>query len=165
MDTTKGFFLIVGVLVAGLLFGAVFTGQAVKKGCKDRDGDGYFFQSACGTSVDCNDANPSIYPGAPEICQDGIDQNCDGVDQACTTISTSVSSTIPNCVDSDGGQDVFIKGSVTTNTTLYWDFCVASNTTAFTVNEYYCNSFGLPANVRINCPSSYVCNDGACRLT
>ncbi|MFK7986362.1 MAG: putative metal-binding motif-containing protein [Sandaracinaceae bacterium] len=43
---------------------------------EDDDGDG-FGDAACGAN-DCDDANPSVYPGAPELC-DGIDNDCDGI--------------------------------------------------------------------------------------
>jgi hypothetical protein len=33
--------------------------------------------------IDCDDDNPSRYPGAIEMCADGIDQNCDGADASC----------------------------------------------------------------------------------
>lgn len=53
--------------------------------CSDGDGDSYYAQSQCGTPVDCDDTSSTIYPGAPEIAGDGIDQDCDGSDlMVCT---------------------------------------------------------------------------------
>lgn len=51
----------------------------------DLDGDGYTAIGACeGTMNDCNDNNSTVFPGAAEICGDGIDNNCDGViDEGC----------------------------------------------------------------------------------
>ncbi len=161
MDQTKGFFLIVGVLVAGLLVGAAFTGQATyRKGCQDRDRDGYFKQTSCGTSVDCNDNDASIHPGAVEVCSDGIDQNCDGIDQVCTSVSTSTTPPASNCIDSDNGQNIYIKGTTYNSNTTRIDACQSTSA----VNEYYCQTGSNNIfSSTIGCPSGYLCNDGACR--
>ena len=39
----------------------------------DDDGDGY---SECDDPYDCNDTDDSFYPGAYDICGDGLDQDC-----------------------------------------------------------------------------------------
>jgi len=47
--------------------------------CVDGDGDGYYSASSppsCG-AVDCDDGNQSIYPGAVEVCDDLVDNDCD----------------------------------------------------------------------------------------
>ena len=44
----------------------------------DQDGDGVAWCN------DCDDSNPSVYPGAPEVCGNHVDDNCNGVvDENC----------------------------------------------------------------------------------
>lgn len=58
----------------------------------DNDGDG--FRSAEYGGHDCDDGDPWVSPFAPDHCEDGVDQDCDGVDTIC----------IPNRPDT-GPQD------------------------------------------------------------
>jgi hypothetical protein len=53
----------------------------------DGDGDGWGDAASCG-NADCDDTDPSFNPGADDLCEDGIDQNCDGFDQLCPCLDT-----------------------------------------------------------------------------
>jgi MYXO-CTERM domain-containing protein len=55
----------------------VMAPSAARAGCGDGDGDG-FADEACGGD-DCDDGEPTTWPGAPEAC-DGVDSDCDGTD-------------------------------------------------------------------------------------
>lgn len=66
----------------------------------DGDGDGYGNPNSpvIGQPVgsvmnnsDCNDTNATVYPGALDICYDGLDNDCDGIiDNLCTPIVGSL---------------------------------------------------------------------------
>ncbi|MDP6931500.1 MAG: putative metal-binding motif-containing protein, partial [Myxococcota bacterium] len=47
----------------------------------DHDGDGYVDQGFGGS--DCDDADAEIHSGAREVCDDGVDNNCDGAATGC----------------------------------------------------------------------------------
>ncbi|MFB6263865.1 MAG: MopE-related protein [Bradymonadaceae bacterium] len=55
--------------------------------CDDADDDGFHAGAGCSDDVksgDCNDQVDSIHPGAEDLCDDRIDNNCDGtVNESC----------------------------------------------------------------------------------
>ena len=76
-------------------------GDIIEPPCEDLDGDG--FEAAwCNPNVDegggdCDDTNNSIYPGAFDLCDDGIDQDCDAADTQCPAACAD-----PAYADQDG---------------------------------------------------------------
>ncbi len=88
----------------------------------DEDGDGapgcgIDCDAPCPAGVDCDALCPiqdcapddgSVYPNAPEICEDGIDQNCDGRDIECDVPAGRIEQVAiaarddPNCRDING---------------------------------------------------------------
>lgn len=60
------------LLLAGCLW---ISSEDVAGRLEDGDGDG--FASAAHGGRDCDDGDAETYPGAPEICGDGLDQDCD----------------------------------------------------------------------------------------
>ena len=72
---------------------------------RDSDGDGFGYQDETinavlqpagyvATGNDCNDEDDSMYPGATEICDDGIDQDCDEGDLSCPDTKPSAPSNV-----------------------------------------------------------------------
>ena len=91
----------------------------------DGDGDGYGIESETVTScaapagyadnaADCDDTNSDVYPGAPEIYSDGIDQDCNGNDPAHIDLNQ------------DGWPDIIManhynsSSGYSVNSTIYW---------------------------------------------
>ena len=80
---------------------------------EDLDGDGYggeFVGAACegeagqvDQGADCDDANSGVNPGEDEICEDGIDQDCDNSAAACVLGDELAHSNSDAIVRRDGG--------------------------------------------------------------
>jgi len=80
------------------------NGQVDEPGCicPDRDGDGHT-DAACGGD-DCDDAESTIYPGAAEVCTDGVDNNCNGqVD--CSELACASDPICASCAAADQDLD------------------------------------------------------------
>lgn len=54
-----------------------FVTEEMVAQAKDRDGDGYAAWQVLGP--DCDDADPTVFPGSPEICGDEKDNDCNGL--------------------------------------------------------------------------------------
>jgi len=69
-------------------------------------------------NADCNDADPLVNPGVMDICEDGIDNDCDGSDRACVVNFERIFGTdgtdyaIDAMQTSDGGY--IVAGNITT---------------------------------------------------
>ena len=63
----------VGIVTSGDKSSDSGSGSGTTAGPVDDDSDGF-------SDDDCDDGDPTVHPGAPEVADDGIDQDCDGVD-------------------------------------------------------------------------------------
>jgi hypothetical protein len=70
------------LLILCVVVALILPGVTLRAACTDSDGDGYGnpASSDCThNSLDCNDSNAAIHPGATEVCGNGVDDNCDGI--------------------------------------------------------------------------------------
>ena len=72
----------------------------------DNDGDG-----VTASQGDCDDNSATVYPGAEEICSDGIDQNCDGTDIDCKDIDDDGDTFTENQGDCDDNSATVYPGA------------------------------------------------------
>jgi len=72
----------------------------------DEDSDGV------AAPADCDDTDPNIYPGAPEKCGDGIDQDCFGGDEPCGLLPDADGDGYADDVDCDDTSASNYPGAV-----------------------------------------------------
>ncbi len=166
-------------------------------GYPDADEDGYTLPEAkplCpadgasrdirNAESDCDDSDPAIHPGADEICDDGIDQDCSGADLSCSEVDgdgDGYAASEGDCDDADpsvnpdasetcNGQDDDCDGSVDEDvlTTYHLDYDgdgygdAALSTQAcdpppyYTTNGEDCDD----TDPEVNPGAPEICNDG-----
>ena len=135
----------------------------------DDDADGYFDVNPDGTcntfnctpagcsetqGNDCNDSNSLVNPGKPEICGNGIDEDCDGSDVLCG-----------ECDDSDGdGYGVCPNCNATHNCTYDGNDCNDTISSMHPTASEICDGMDDNCNGNIDeggiCPAiTYYCDD------
>lgn len=82
--------------------------------CPDADGDG-FYDQACGGD-DCDDGDPTVYPGAPELC-DGKDNDCNDCNGVVADVSSLPQLTIEVSESSGTPNDGIICASASATLT------------------------------------------------
>ena len=88
----------------------------------DDDGDGFSENEG-----DCEDGDPAINPGAEEIVNDGIDQDCDGEDGMVTETALAIEILWLQAEDDFDLHLIYGAGEVTTDQDCHYENCIGQS--------------------------------------
>jgi hypothetical protein len=142
---------------------------------RDEDGDGFNQRS------DCNDGNPAINPIAPDVPDNGVDENCDGADAVnldrdgdgfqrpgdCNDGNPSIRPGVPDILDNNidencDGSDA--KSPPPSKIVISMPFFVSKSTNAFTTfTVLQVKGFPAGSTVKVSCkaPKGKKCPGGS----
>ncbi len=141
--------------------GLTETGSGV---CPDADGD-KFVDCNCPTAppvCDCNDADPTIHPGAPEACDSVVDMNCD---QSLSPCQAGLFCYQSLCVDKCSGPEFPCPVGSTCQSTPEGQLCVPTDCSVggCPPGGICKNDICVPACTGVVCPGNQDCLDGVCK--
>jgi hypothetical protein len=84
-------------------------GLSIARRLTDDDGDGFSARFGGG---DCDDHDPTIYPGAEDVPGDGIDQNCEGGDAKAAPAAVGVMPLLAPKASARAAGPAFWKGNI-----------------------------------------------------
>lgn len=138
--------------------GLTESGSAV---CPDADNDLYVDCNCMGSPMncDCNDADPNVHPGAPEVC-DAQDLNCDGKPGSCSGDTICYQS---QCVIDCNNENSFCPVGSICQTTTMGKLCVPKDCSGGCPAGGTCvDGVCVPACDTVTCPGDLLCIQGAC---
>jgi len=136
-----------------------YGGECREIGCFDTDGgavesimgtvsyDGKEYTDVCLNEHQLKEYSCGEGEVTEEIIECGSNEECSG--GKCIAL--------PQCSDSDGGDEAFVKGTTTYGSMVYEDYCLSYNV----VYEYYCEDGALKQK-QVVCPDEMDCENGYC---
>jgi hypothetical protein len=146
----------------------------------DVDGDGYGNPSATilgcngapngyvAQSGDCNDTSATAYPGANEICGNGIDDDCDSqIDEGASVFANPIAGNLKVCGLYAGATTLTtppIEGSSTYNWTVPSDMTITSGQGTTTITVFWDNIYLLQNGIVGNVTVTPVLSTAGCTI-